>query len=500
MSDAKSRYGAADVRYVSAFQPEAAPPMLRYALAAADTRWDPADPERLSVLDIGCGRGVTAALLAAANPGWEVIGLDLQPAHVAEARELAAAAGLANLRFLEADLAEPTGEGWARLLPEVDVVICYGVWTWVPDIVREGILRLLKSRVKAGGVVLMGYNALPGFADCIVLQRLMDDIARAVSGTPEERGAAAIDTIAALRAAGAGYLPNDAVFDRLAQSARKTPAYMVHEWLTTFWRPVFHADLAREMARARLDYGGTANPARSLPALQLTAEQRAAIAALPEGIPRETLTDLFLGRRFRTDIFVRGRRAGGRRALAGMRLTPSVAPEAMEIEVPTKLGPAALPPGIVAAVAAAFADGPRRLGDIVGLPELRDINSAELAVMLVDSNSALPLWRDVPAPGPATAPARRCTAALLDAFAQDGAAASGFFGAPVPALGSAIAVSPSDLAVIVALQDGVPADPAVLAQRLLDAAAPPEVRAQGLEAITRLLGRRLAAWRMMGLV
>ena len=60
MSDAKSRYGAADVRYVTAFQSEASP----------------------------------ARLLAAANPGWEVIGLDLQPVHVVEAQEAAAAAGL----------------------------------------------------------------------------------------------------------------------------------------------------------------------------------------------------------------------------------------------------------------------------------------------------------------------------------------------------------------------------------------------------------------------
>ena len=31
------------------------------------------------------------------------------------------------------DLAEFDEDSAARLLPEVDVVICYGVWTWVPD-------------------------------------------------------------------------------------------------------------------------------------------------------------------------------------------------------------------------------------------------------------------------------------------------------------------------------------------------------------------------------
>ena len=60
--------------------------------------------EGLTVLDLGCGRGVAALALAAANPSWTVIGIDSMPAHVSEAREIAAEAGLDNLRFLEADI------------------------------------------------------------------------------------------------------------------------------------------------------------------------------------------------------------------------------------------------------------------------------------------------------------------------------------------------------------------------------------------------------------
>jgi SAM-dependent methyltransferase len=500
MSDARSRYGAADVRYVSAFQPEAAPSRLRFALATADTLWNPRDPERLTVLDIGCGRGVTAALLAAANPDWQVIGLDLQPAHIAEAQDLAALAGLANARFIEADLAELDEDACARLLPEVDVVICYGVWTWVPDIVREGIVRLLRSRVRPGGLVLMGYNALPGFSDAVVLQRLIDDIARVMTGTPEERGAAAWDAVAALRQAGAAYLPDEATFDRLLTSVRRAPAYMVHEWLTSFWRPVFHADLARELARARLDYGGSANPGRSLLSLQLTAEQRAALEAAPRGACRETLTDLFLQRRFRTDIFVRGRRGGGRAILGDIRLTLNFAPEAIEMEVPTRQGGASLPEDQLAVLAAAMADGPRRVADLAALPGLPDVGMAELAIMLVEGAAALPLWREVPPPGRATEMARRCAAALLEVFRANDPGGSGVLGAPVPALGSAVVASPSDLAIIVALQAGTPPDAATLAARLLDPDAPPEIRAQGQEAIGRVLARRLKAWRVMGLV
>ena len=500
MSDAKSRYGAADVRYVSALQPEASPARLRYALAVADTHWAPEDPDRLTVLDIGCGRGVTATMLAAANPGWDVIGLDLQPAHVDEARELARLAGLTNARFIEADLAELDEAACARLLPEVDIVICYGVWTWVPDIVREGILRLLRSRVKAGGLVLVGYNAMPGFGDSIVMQRLIEEFARDAHGTPEERGAAAFAAINALREAGAAYLPDPRNFEHLLNAARRAPTYMVHEWMTSFWRPAFHADVVRDMTRARLDFGGCANPGRSLPSLQMTREQRDALNEAPPGPSRETLADMFLARRFRTDIFVRGRRGGGRRRLPDMRVTLNYSPGAAEMNVQTKQGTASLPDDQIAALAAALADGPRTLGELAALPEVAELSTVDLAIMLIDGGMVQPLWRDVPPPGPQTVTARRTAAALLEIFKADGAGASGVLGAPVPALGSGIVASPSDLAVIVELQNGAPADPDLLTQRLVDPDSTSEIVEQGREAIATMLTRRLAAWRMMGVI
>ncbi|MBR0684059.1 methyltransferase domain-containing protein [Roseomonas eburnea] len=500
MADARTRYGAADVRYVAAYQPDTAPPRLQMTLAIADTVWRPADRERITVLDIGCGRGVTACLLAAANPHWDVIGLDLQPVHIAEAREIAAEAGLDNARFIEADLAELDEESSARLLPEVDVVICYGVWTWVPDAVREGIVRLLRSRVKAGGLVFMGYNALPGFADCIPLQRLLEEAVRGMPGTDTERGAAALAAIEALRAAGARHLPREEVLDYILSRGRSAPAYMVHEWLTSFWRPLFHADLARDLERARLDYGGCARPARSLPDLNLTETRLHAVAAAPPGLARETVLDVFLTRRFRTDIFVRGRRPGGREMLPGIRMALDVAPEAAKIHIPTEVGEASLPPHQAEALLTALAAGPRSLGELAALPALEGLTPLDLAVLLLEGDVASPLWRDVDVGAEARARAARCNATLLRRLAPEAAAASAPLGAVVPALGTAIPASPSELAAIVALQAGVPAETAALIEALVSPRDGPEARSRMAEGIARLLEKRLPAWRRIGLV
>jgi SAM-dependent methyltransferase len=500
MSDLKSRYGAADVRYVAAFQPEVAPPRLQMALAIADTAWQPIDPDRLTVLDIGCGRGVTACLLAAANPGWDVIGLDLQPAHVAEAREVAAAAGLANLRFIEADLAELDEEGARRLLPELDVVICYGVWTWVPDSAREGIVRLLRARLKPGGPAFFGYNALPGFADCIVLQRLLEEAVRLNPGSEVERAEAALSTVEALRDAGARHLPPKAVLDHILAKGRKAPSYMVHEWLTSYWRPVFHADLAKSLGAARLDYGGCARPGTSLPTLQFTDAQKVALAEAPAGFARETLVDAFLARRFRTDIFVRGRQSGGRRLLPRLRVALAVAPEAAQLSISTQYGEATLPAHQTQALLGALATGPKSLGDLSRLPGIEDLTPLDLAVMLVESGVANPLWRDIVPDDAGRARLARCHAALLRHFAIEVSATSSPLGAAVPALGTALPLSASDLAVITALQQGHPADAAALAAHLSDPADGPEALAKAEAGIAKVLGSHLMAWRLVGLV
>ncbi|MEO3473474.1 class I SAM-dependent methyltransferase [Roseomonas sp. CAU 1739] len=500
MSDAKSRYGAADIRYVTAFQSEASPARLHFDLALAGVHWEPADRDRMTVLDIGCGRGVTARLLAAANPGWDVIGLDLQPVHIVEAQEGAAAAGIDNIRFLEMDVAELEAADFATGLPEIDIVICWGVWTWVPDAVRDGIVRLLKSRLKPGGIVLMGYNALPGFSDSVVMQRLIDEACRDPRGTPFERGAAAIEIIASMKEAGAYNLPNEHVLKHILDSSRRSPSYMVHEWLTSFWRPAYHADLARALVPARLEYGGSANPSRSMPELQLTPAQRQVIENAPAGIHRETMTDMFLQRRFRADIFVRGRRPAARTALADIPVVLGMAAELLDTSVNTSSGEATLKDEHQAILGRALADGPRTLGELAALPGLGDLTLAEIGLMLVESNAAHPLWRPITRDPVAAARAARSNETLVTSLAGEPGAGGAVLGAVVPALGSAIAGSPSDLAVVVQLQRGVPPDPDAIAAQLIPPDMPPEALANAKVAIERLLGLRLAAWRGMGLV
>ena len=122
---------------------------------------------RCSYLELGCGHGFGAMLLAASNPAWRVTAVDYNPAHIAAAREWAAEAGLTNIAFIEADLATLGGCAAARPIPEADFVSLHGVWSWVPPAVQAGIVRLLRDKVRPGGAVHVSYNAMPAWGSAL---------------------------------------------------------------------------------------------------------------------------------------------------------------------------------------------------------------------------------------------------------------------------------------------------------------------------------------------
>lgn len=106
--------------------------------------WVPSGP--VDVLDVGCGTGSLALLLAAA--GHRVTGVDLAPRMVEQAALKLAAAGLRG-RFLVGDAAvPPTGD------QAFDVVLSrHLLWT-LPD--PEAALREWAARLRPGGrMVLM---------------------------------------------------------------------------------------------------------------------------------------------------------------------------------------------------------------------------------------------------------------------------------------------------------------------------------------------------------
>jgi SAM-dependent methyltransferase len=455
----------------------------------------------LSIAEVGCGTGYAACLLAAGQPHWQVLGLDVNPAHIAEARSMARAAGIANVRFVELDLAA-FDKAAASALPPFDLVTAHGLWSWVDDEVRAGLLRLLRLRLQPGGLVVLSYNALPGAADGLSLSRLLRPVLAEGGAGP----AAAAELVQRLRAAGAPEPPPSVWREMLAgERLGASAAYLLHEFSTAHWRPCFFADVADALAGAGCDHVGSALPDENIDSMVLTEPQQAVRDALSDSRMRELVSDLCVRRHFRCDLFVRGARpVNPRTALAPLRLALARR-HGGEPALRTLRGPAALPRPLVEAVQAALAAGPQSLADLCALPACAGSTAAELAAVLMESGCAAPVWLPpVPLRAQAREAARRLNAVAAARLAPQGRG-GGQLGLATPMLGGALRASALELAVAQRLADlppGTPPPVETLAARLWQPGPAPDAAALDAlhTALAGVLRECLPAWQALGIV
>lgn len=304
MADWGSGY-VTDRAYVHDFCRTQTPTMLALAALSGGAQPLGLAGEALAYCDLGCGQGYTANLIAAANPAAQVLGVDFNPSHVANARALAKAAGLSNVDFREASFediaADPT-------TPPFDIMAMHGVFSWISAQNRRALVALIAQRLKPGGLLYVSYDCMPGWAGVAPLRRIM---ARRFAPRPGMASPAALERAIAysdsLRAADSRFhrlFPNvEAQMERL----KKTPrAYLAHELLTRDWEAFSFGQVADELAEAKLVYVGSAYLTDAVDRVNFTEAQQAFLASLDDPILREETRDMLLGRQFRRDVFAKG--------------------------------------------------------------------------------------------------------------------------------------------------------------------------------------------------
>lgn len=494
--------------YTAAYYPSQEPGMLETVALLQQVAWS-APREGLVYVELGCGRGYTACTLAAANPSWTVIALDYMPAHIAEAREFAAEAGLTNVTFLEVDLSMVGPAEAARLVPEADIVTLHGVWSWVSDSVQAGILEIL-NRLKPGGGAMVSYNSLPGWSDGLGMQRLVHLLAADGAGRPQDRVGAAMGSLRKLKEAGARSLTESPhVKAQLGLVEQGNPlTYVAHEMLNDHWRAYFVHEVWRQMARAKLDYvGSAAMPDNFLP-FQLSPEQRAVVDELPSAEARELATDMVVNRGFRRDIFVRGRRPSvPSAAWRDIRFIRTSDAPASNIKFSVPAGEAEVPAETMSALMQALDDGPRTMGELLSLPETNRMSPWELLPTLIVPGYARFFWRDKPDPDSEAARiARRFNLAAGRRFVSD-EKALGSLALAAPCLGAGIEGRAPEIAVAAALiraeeenPGAPPPNEVVLARLLVRPDAPSDVLVDAEASIRDMLRLRVPVWQRLGIL
>ena len=370
-----------DIPYVRGFKPMLAPAWLDFVALLGGMR-PPARENGFAWCDLGCGQGVTAAVLATTHPVGEFHGIDAMPVHVEFAAGLAAEAEAANARFHIVDFAAALD----RPLPRFDYIVAHGVYSWVDEAVRAQLRRFIDRRLKSGGLVYVSYNALPGWTGDLPFQYLARELAATASGDSAARFGQASGMIDRLAQAGVRPLAASHTVRELRDKPfAYPPSYLVHEFLQASWQALYVTELRRDMAEIGLKSVGSAYLVENFDSWVLTRRARRLLAEIDDPDLRELVRDFCLDQRFRADVFARDAEpldaSEQQRRLLAAGLTLSRPPGAVAYRTPTPAGYLDFDNPAARAIVAALAARPSCLDDIA-TPEIepRDLLANGLAL------------------------------------------------------------------------------------------------------------------------
>lgn len=506
-----------DLPYVSRAYPAHAPVNLKLTATIAGFHVGDLPPGAV-VLELGCGFGNGMISAAVAHRTTRFLGIDFNPTQIAAARRRIADLGIDNVEMREADFLDLAAD--PNSLPLCDMVILHGVYAWVGADQKAALRTILRHCVRPGGLVFLSYNAMPGAAGMGMVQRALFEAAHLTVGRSDDRLTAALGRIKALREVGAAHLSNNARLDRLFEGIDEAdPIYLAHEYMNRDWRALYHADVARDMAEAKLNFIGSALPHELFPALMLNPDQAKALGEVPISSVRETLRDYFIERVFRKDLFARGapRMTEAERtvALDATLFCSAANPDDVTMELNVPAGKVALNEWYPEAARMLWREGPQRLSTLMAGPfDGSGLSRAEAAAVMVTAGLAWPcLENDEAATAATAATCRRGLVAARENIHRHGLQT--WPAVLAPRLGSEFPISGLEALVLEALSRGLPEDPVPLAQ---DVWAPFRAAGESLmhkgEAVTdpdqciamlvdmigRMLPDRVPLWRALGML
>ena len=442
------------------FHREATPVWLVTACALLGHRApDPAKSFRYA--DLGCGTGLTALTVAATCPHAEIWGFDFNPANIEAARDLAARAGLTNIRFMETSFADMAAMA-ADTLPPFDFMVAEAVLGVLSPENQRHIHTLIGRHLRPGGLAYLGYAADTGWTEFVPLQTLMRMTYEAGAEVSDLAVPGIFEQFDQLRTGGAHYFQRNPILEhRIAELRQRPPADVAHEFLNQEWHALMFADVADAMAEVKCDFLGRATlheniAAASAPSAMLPLLEDAATLRI-----RETMQDIAAVTPYRRDIYRRGVSfmpvAEHHAALAAITV--------VEIDqraqlLPTWRGAVPADPELYQPLIEALRQGPLTVAHAATLGPLAECpleEAADAVAMLIAAGKAHPLAYSLAHPLAPSAAAARPTAARLNGAIIDAITRGEEMDMLVsPLLGAALPVTATEALLIGALSHGRP--------------------------------------------
>ena len=296
----------------------------------------PARPSRCRVLELGCGSGGNIVPMACQWPASEFLGVDLSRQAIESGQEMIGQLGLSNVKLQHRDIM-----GISAADGSFDYIIAHGVYSWVPQPVRDKMLSVFSANLNPQGVVYVSYNALPGGYLRDLARSIMNFHARDVGDlrAKGEQGRSLMKFIAEVSAEDQIY--GFILRDQANRIAALTDEVFIHDDLDEGSAAFYLYQVVEAAGRYGLQYLADTD----FPVLGLRGRSqkiREMLASIPEDQTalREQYLDFIDGRAFRTSLFchheVALRRPPTADRIKTMYLSAALIPEEKEIDVFSK--------------------------------------------------------------------------------------------------------------------------------------------------------------------
>lgn len=216
---------------------------------------NPPPCKNAKVLEIGCSFGGNLIPFAVNNKNARVVGIDLSGEQIRRGQEIVKEIGLDNLELIHGDICEFKSD------EKFDYIIAHGVFSWVPDFVKDAILRVVRENLSQNGVAFISYNTYPGWKVKDVVRDLMLLAAKDKEST-EDRLKAAREALLVykdflLTKDNEYYekkIPAKMLMHWVEEVLSKSDFYIAHEFLEDINDPFYFKDFNSMLVKNGLTY------------------------------------------------------------------------------------------------------------------------------------------------------------------------------------------------------------------------------------------------------
>jgi len=259
----------------------------------------PPDFKTARVLELGCAGGGNLFPLALLYPKASFIGIDLSAEQIAQANKHKQALNLGNVEFLQQDILAFAPKDKKK---KFDYIICHGIFSWVPEVVREKIFTLCNEWLSPNGLAIISYNALPGWNAVRSLREMMLYHTNRFS-KPEEKikqARSLLDFLAENVPEGStGY--RAVIEDERKLLKNINNSYLYHDHLESVNTQFYLHDFAQTAKTHGLDYVGDTN-ITGMYVGNMPPKAMEALKVINDIVSQEQYMDFITNRRFRSSI------------------------------------------------------------------------------------------------------------------------------------------------------------------------------------------------------